>query len=63
MNTHLGANPSTEEQEEALEDGETKVNNVVYSFRLKETQFDKKSYMTHLKVSIRASIKPLIHTL
>ena len=46
----LGANPSAEEQEEALEDGATQVNNVVHSFRLQSTTFDKKSYLTYLKV-------------
>ena len=48
----IGANPSAEEQEEALqEEGATTVNNVVHSFRLQSTQFDKKSYLTFLKVS------------
>ena len=46
----IGANPSAEEQEEALADGEVKVNNVAHSFRLKATQFDKKSYLGYLKV-------------
>jgi len=45
----IGANPSTEEQEEALEEGATQVNNVVHSFRLQSTTFDKKSYLTYLK--------------
>ena len=47
----LGANPSAEEQDEALEDGATQVNNVVHSFRLQSTTFDKKSYLTYLKVA------------
>lgn len=34
---------SAEEAEEALEEGEQRVNNVVHSFRLTETSFDKKS--------------------
>lgn len=46
----LGANPSAEEMEEAMEDGATQVNNVVHSFRLQPTSFDKKSYLTYLKV-------------
>lgn len=46
----IGANPSKEEQEEALEDGAQQVNNVVHSFRLQSTSFDKKSYLTYLKV-------------
>lgn len=37
-----GANPSAEEAEEALEAGAEQVNNVVHSFRLVSTQFDKK---------------------
>jgi hypothetical protein len=46
----IGANPSAEEgEDEALEDGMKTVNNVVYSFRLQETSFDKKSYMTYIK--------------
>lgn len=53
--TYVGANPSQEEQDEALEDGATQVNNVVHSFRLQQTQFDKKSYLTYLKVSLLSS--------
>jgi len=45
----IGANASAEEAEEALEDGATQVNNVVNSFRLQSTSFDKKSYLTYLK--------------
>jgi hypothetical protein len=37
-----GGNPSAEEQEEALADGAEQVNNVVHSFRLQQTSFDKK---------------------
>ena len=47
-----GANPSAEEVEEALEDGASQVNNVVHSFRLQSTSFDKKSYLHHLKVRL-----------
>jgi hypothetical protein len=47
----LGANPSAEEQDEAMEDGASLVNNVVHSFRLQSTTFDKKSYLTYLKVT------------
>ena len=44
-----GANASAEEQEEGAEDSaETKID-VVYSFRLNETGFDKKGYLTYLK--------------
>jgi hypothetical protein len=45
----IGANASAEEAEEGVEDAVQKVNNIVHSFRLQETQFDKKSYLTHLK--------------
>lgn len=37
-----GQNASAEEQEEGLEDGAVSVNNVVHSFRLQSTTFDKK---------------------
>lgn len=47
-----GANPSAEEQEESLEDTVEKVNNVVASGRLQTTSFDKKSYISHIKVCI-----------
>jgi len=50
----IGANPSAEEQEEALEDGAAQVNNVVHSFRLQSTTFDKKSYLTYLKGYMKA---------
>jgi hypothetical protein len=46
----LGANPSAEEQDEALEEGAVQKNNVIHSFRLQSTTFDKKSYLTYLKV-------------
>lgn len=46
-----GANPSAEEQDEALEAGAEQVNNVVYSFRLASTSFDKKTYLGYLKVN------------
>lgn len=44
-----GANASAEEAEEGVEDGAVQVNNVVNSFRLQSTQFDKKTYLSHLK--------------
>ena len=46
----IGANPSTDDPDEAVEEGSTQVNNVVYSHRLQSTVFDKKSYLVHLKV-------------
>ncbi|KAF8450281.1 translationally controlled tumor-associated [Boletus edulis BED1] len=50
----IGANPSSEEQEDALEDGTEQVNNVVSSFRLQSTPFDKKSYVTYIKSYMKA---------
>ncbi|KAF8655216.1 hypothetical protein AX16_003123 [Volvariella volvacea WC 439] len=50
----IGANPSAEEQEEALEDGATQVNNVVHSFRLQQTSFDKKTFLGYLKGYMKA---------
>lgn len=47
-----GANPSAEEQEDALEEGAIQVNNIVHSFRLQQTSFDKKSFLTYLKVRL-----------
>lgn len=49
-----GANASAEEAEEGVEDGAVQVNNVVNSFRLQSTQFDKKSYLSHLKGMLSA---------
>lgn len=44
-----GANASAEEADEGLEDAEVKVNNIVHSFRLQSTSFDKKGYLAYLK--------------
>ncbi|KAL2021018.1 hypothetical protein VTK56DRAFT_7673 [Thermocarpiscus australiensis] len=50
VNVDIGANPSAEEAEEALDEGgKTKVINMVRDFRLQQTSFDKKSYMVYLK--------------
>jgi len=48
-NVDIGANPSAEGGDEGAEDGAETVNNVVYSFRLQQTQFDKKSFLTYIK--------------
>jgi len=48
----LGANPSAEEADEGVEDGAVTINNVVHSFRLQSTTFDKKSYLSYLKVFV-----------
>ncbi|KAH8105851.1 translationally controlled tumor-associated [Cristinia sonorae] len=50
----IGANPSAEDQDEALEEGAVQVNNIVHSFRLQSTTFDKKSYLTYLKGYMKA---------
>ncbi|KAG9229728.1 translationally controlled tumor protein [Amylocarpus encephaloides] len=49
VEVNTGANASAEEADEGTEDGAVQVNNVVNSFRLTSTSFDKKSYLTHLK--------------
>ena len=55
-----GANASAEEQEEGAEDSaETKID-VVYSFRLNETGFDKKGYLTYLKGYMKSVKEALI---
>jgi hypothetical protein len=54
LTSDLGGNPSADEAAEALEDGAQTVNNVVHSFRLQSTQFDKKSYLTYLKGYMKA---------
>ncbi|KAH8894935.1 translationally controlled tumor-associated [Thozetella sp. PMI_491] len=50
----IGANASAEEAEEALDDQNVKVNNIVHSFRLQSTSFDKKSFLTYLKGYMKA---------
>jgi len=50
----IGANASTEEAEESVEDGATQVNNVVFSFRLHSTSFDKKSWTSYIKGYMKA---------
>lgn len=46
---NIGGNASAEEADEGTDDQAEKVNNVVYSFKLSPTSFDKKSYMTYIK--------------
>ena len=50
--TDIGANPSAEEADEGLEDTSQMVIDIVHSFRLNETSFDKKSYLSHLKSTL-----------
>ncbi|KAK4241688.1 putative translationally-controlled tumor protein [Achaetomium macrosporum] len=54
VNVDIGANASAEEGEEALDDQEIKVNNIIHSFRLQQTQFDKKGYLAYLKGYMKA---------
>ncbi|KAG1047401.1 hypothetical protein G6F43_010150 [Rhizopus delemar] len=58
----IGANPSAEGGDEGVESTSQTVNNVVHSFRLVETQFDKKSYMTYIKGYMKALKKELQET-
>ncbi|KAM0545195.1 hypothetical protein ACHAPJ_011462 [Fusarium lateritium] len=54
LSVDIGANASAEEAAEDLDDQVTKVNNIVNSFRLQSTSFDKKSYLTYLKGYMKA---------
>jgi len=54
VNVDTGANASAEEAEEGVEDAEIKVNNIVHSFRLQSTSFDKKGYLAYLKGYMKA---------
>ncbi|KAK4211955.1 Mss4-like protein [Rhypophila decipiens] len=59
VHVDTGANASAEEAEEGVEDADVKVNNVINSFRLQSTSFDKKSYLTYLKGYMKAVKKAL----
>jgi DNA-binding transcriptional regulator WhiA len=50
-----GANASAEEAEEGAEDSAEQVIDVVHSFRLNATGFDKKGYLTYLKGAYQVS--------
>jgi len=56
---NTGANASAEEADEGLEDSKQQVINIKHSFNLTETQFDKKSYMTHIKGYMKGVKKAL----
>lgn len=45
----IGANPSADGGDEGVDDSAQQVINLVHSFRLQQTSFDKKSYLTYLK--------------
>lgn len=49
-----GANASAEEAGEDTDDTKQQVIDIVHSFRLNETSFDKKSYLSHLKGYMKA---------
>lgn len=53
-NIDFGGNPSAEDGDEQLDDAVETVNNVVHSFRLQSTQFDKKSFVTYIKGYMKA---------
>jgi len=57
----IGGNPSAEggEEDDALDNEAKTVNNVVHAFRLQETSFDKKSYMSYIKGYMKAVAKKL----
>jgi len=57
---NIGANASAEEADEAMEDQVVKVNNIVHSFRLQSTNFDKKGYLTYLKGYMKAVKQHLV---
>lgn len=58
----IGANPSAEAGDDDLEEGAEVVNNVVYSFRLQQTAFDKKSFLTYIKGYMKAVKAKLAET-
>lgn len=53
--TDIGGNASAEEAADDLADEKVKVNNVVASFRLQSTQFDKKGFLSYLKGTLPSS--------
>ncbi|XBW37191.1 hypothetical protein QEN19_002770 [Hanseniaspora menglaensis] len=61
-NVDIGANPSAEGGDDELEEGQEIVNNVVYSFRLQSTGFDKKSFLTYIKGYMKTIKKKLEET-
>ncbi|CAG8435432.1 9139_t:CDS:2 [Ambispora gerdemannii] len=58
----IGANPSAEEQEEALEEGSSQVIDIVHAFRLQAASFDKKSYMSYIKAYLKKVKEHLSNT-
>ncbi|KAI1369058.1 translationally controlled tumor-associated [Xylaria arbuscula] len=62
VDVDTGANASAEEADEGLEDSAQKVNNIVHSFRLQPTSFDKASYGSYLKGYMKKVLKHLQET-
>lgn len=54
VEVNTGANASAEEAEEGADDAAQQVIDVISSFRLNSTQFDKKGYLTYLKGYMKA---------
>ncbi|KAI1143913.1 translationally-controlled tumor protein [Hypoxylon sp. FL0543] len=59
VDVDTGANASAEEADEGIEDSAQKVNNIIHSFRLQPTSFDKASYLTYLKGYMKKLAKHL----
>ncbi|KAJ1921958.1 hypothetical protein H4219_000305 [Mycoemilia scoparia] len=60
VDVDIGANPSAEGGDDDLDEaGVSTVNNVVHSFGLQSTQFDKKTYMTYIKGYMKSIEKHL----
>ncbi|KAI0887202.1 translationally-controlled tumor protein [Annulohypoxylon maeteangense] len=62
VNVDTGANASAEEADDGLEDSAQKVNNIIHSFRLQPTSFDKSSYLSYLKGYMKRLAKHLKDT-
>ncbi|KAI1457241.1 translationally-controlled tumor protein [Annulohypoxylon moriforme] len=59
VDVNTGANASAEEADEGVEDSAQKVNNIIHSFRLQPTSFDKASYLSYLKGYMKRLAKHL----
>lgn len=60
VNVDIGANASAEEADEGTDDQAQRVNNIIHSFQLQSTSFDKKSFLAYLKgymKSIKAKLE------
>ncbi|KAI0148481.1 Mss4-like protein [Xylariaceae sp. FL1272] len=62
VDVDTGANASAEEADEGTEDSAQKVNNIIHSFRLQPTSFDKGSYGKYLKGYMKAVLAHLAKT-